>query len=248
MPIQFFHDASVIGVKLKKYRRMPLIWIIFIALTLASYIVSKVLESHFKKYSKIPANGNLTGREVAEKMLYDNDIHDVKVVCINGMFTDHYNPTDKTLNLSHDVYNGNSVVAAAVAAHETGHAVQHNVGYAWLQMRSTLVPAVSFASKWVQWILLAGIIMVNKFPTLLLVGIVLFALTTLFSIITLPVEVNASKRALVWINTHSVTSQTTHTHAEKALRLAAYTYFIAAISSLATLLYYILIYLGGNRR
>ena len=225
-----------------------MIWIIFIALTIASYVVSKVLDSHFNKYSKIPTDGGLTGKEVAERMLYDNDIHDVKVVSTSGRLTDHYNPADKTINLSHDVYYGNSVVAAAVAAHETGHAVQHNVGYSWLQMRSVLVPAVSFVSKWVQWILLAGIILVNKLPNLLLIGILLFALTTLFSIITLPVEVNASKRALVWLNTHSVTSQQTHTHAEKALRLAAYTYFIAAISSLATLLYYILIYLGGNRR
>lgn len=220
------------------------IWIIFGVFALASYLISNRLESKFKKYSKIPMNYGMTGREVAEKMLRDNDIYDVKVVSISGTLTDHYNPATKTINLSNGVYNSNSVAAAAVAAHETGHAVQHATAYSWLQMRSSLVPVVSFASHWVQWVLLAGILLIGIFPKLLLVGICLFAVTTLFSIITLPVEVNASKRALVWLNTHNVTSPNTHGYAEDALRWAAYTYFIAALTSLATLVYYIMIYLG----
>lgn len=220
------------------------IWIIFGVFALASYLISNRLESKFKKYSKIPMNYGMTGREVAEKMLRDNDIYDVKVVSTPGTLTDHYNPATKTINLSNGVYNSNSVAAAAVAAHETGHAVQHATAYSWLQMRSSLVPVVSFASRWVQWVLLAGILLISIFPKLLLVGICLFAVTTLFSIITLPVEVNASKRALVWLNTHNVTSPNTHGYAEDALRWAAYTYFIAALTSLATLVYYIMIYLG----
>ncbi|MBO7227840.1 MAG: zinc metallopeptidase [Bacteroidales bacterium] len=220
------------------------IWIIFGAFALLSYLISNRLESKFKKYSKIPMNYGMTGKDVAEKMLYDNDIHDVKVVSTQGTLTDHYNPATKTINLSHDVYYGNSVAAAAVAAHETGHAVQHATAYSWLQMRSSLVPIVSFASQWVQWVLLAGILLINIFPNLLLIGICLFALTTLFSIVTLPVEVNASKRALVWLNTHNITSPNTHGYAEDALRWAAYTYFVAALTSLATLIYYIFIYLG----
>ncbi|MBR5831457.1 MAG: zinc metallopeptidase [Bacteroidales bacterium] len=220
------------------------IWIIFGVFALVSYLISNRLESKFKKYSKIPMNYGMTGREVAEKMLRDNDIYDVKVVSTPGTLTDHYNPATKTINLSNGVYNSNSVAAAAVAAHETGHAVQHATAYSWLQMRSSLVPVVSFASRWVQWVLLAGILLIGIFPKLLLVGICLFAVTTLFSIITLPVEVNASKRALVWLNTHNVTSPNTHGYAEDALRWAAYTYFIAALTSLATLVYYIMIYLG----
>ena len=220
------------------------IWIIFGAFALLSYLISNRLKSKFKKYSKIPMNYGMTGKDVAEKMLYDNDIHDVKVVSTQGTLTDHYNPATKTINLSHDVYYGNSVAAAAVAAHETGHAVQHATAYSWLQMRSSLVPIVSFASQWVQWVLLAGILLINIFPNLLLIGICLFALTTLFSIVTLPVEVNASKRALVWLNTHNITSPNTHGYAEDALRWAAYTYFVAALTSLATLIYYIFIYLG----
>ena len=220
------------------------IWIIFGAFALLSYLISNRLESKFKKYSKIPMNYGMTDKDVAEKMLYDNDIHDVKVVSTQGTLTDHYNPATKTINLSHDVYYGNSVAAAAVAAHETGHAVQHATAYSWLQMRSSLVPIVSFASQWVQWVLLAGILLINIFPNLLLIGICLFALTTLFSIVTLPVEVNASKRALVWLNTHNITSPNTHGYAEDALRWAAYTYFVAALTSLATLIYYIFIYLG----
>lgn len=219
-------------------------WIIFGALTLISMLVSKNVERNFKKYAKIPMNYGMTGREVAEKMLRDNDIHDVTVGQVDGTLSDHYNPATKTLNLSRDVYYGTSVAAAAVAAHECGHAVQHATAYAWLSMRSAMVPAVNICSRWTSWILLAGILLINVFPDLLLAGIILFAVTTLFSIVTLPVEVNASKRALVWLNNHNVTSPETHPYAEKALRSAAYTYFMAALTSLATLGYYLLIYLG----
>lgn len=222
---------------------MNLFWIVFIALMLLSFAASKSVESKFKRYAKIPTNGGMTGREVAEKMLYDNDIHNVTVQEVNGTLTDHYNPVNRTLNLSRDVYHGTSVAAAAVAAHECGHAVQHATAYSWLTLRSTLVPVVSFSNRWVSWLLLAGVLLVNRFPQLLLAGIVLFALTTLFSLITLPVEINASRRALVWLNTHSVTSVETHPYAESALRSAAYTYVIAALTSLATLFYYVLIYL-----
>lgn len=220
-------------------------WVAFIALAVLSLIVSKSFQSKFKKYSKIPMNYGMTGREVAEKMLYDNDIHDVRVVETGGMLTDHYNPTNKTLNLSHEVYHGNSVAAAAVAAHECGHAVQHATGYAWLSLRSTLVPTVSISNHLVMWVLLAGMLLVNKLgATLLLIGIVLYALTTLFTFVTLPVEVNASKRALVWLESRGVTSPETHRYAESALKSAAHTYVVAALTSLATLLYYIMVYLG----
>lgn len=220
-----------------------IIWIVFGALSILSFVASKRVESKFKKYSKIAMNYGMTGREVAEKMLYDNDIHNVTIQEVNGTLTDHYNPTNRTLNLSHDVYYGTSVAAAAVAAHECGHAVQHATAYAWLTMRSTLVPMVSFSNKFVSWVLLAGILLVSKFPGLLLAGIILFAVTTLFSLVTLPVEINASKRALLWLNTHNVTSADTHPYAESALRSAAYTYVIAALTSLATLCYYVMIYL-----
>lgn len=224
-----------------------IMWIAFIALAVISLIVSKSVESRFKKYSHIAMNYGLTGREVAEKMLYDNDIHDVTIHEVNGMLTDHYNPVNKTLNLSHDVYCGTSVAAAAVAAHECGHAVQHATGYAWLQMRSMMVPTLNFTNKFLSIVLLAGLLLVNKLGlTLLLIGILLYALTTLFTFITLPVEINASKRALVWLNTHNITSPDTHPYAEKALRSAAYTYVVAALTSLATLLYYVMIYM--NRR
>ena len=225
----------------------PAMWVVFIGLTILSVIVSKSVESKFKRYSKIAMNYNMTGREVAEKMLYDNDIRDVTVSVVAGTLTDHYNPTNRTLNLSKEVYYGTSVAAAAVAAHECGHAVQHATGYAWLSLRSALVPVVSFSNRWVSWILLAGVLLVTRFPNLLLAGIILFAATTLFSLVTLPVEINASRRALVWLNTHNITSPSTHTYAESALRSAAYTYIVAALTSLATLLYYVMIYIGGRR-
>jgi len=220
-----------------------LMWVVFIALTIVSMIVSKNVERKFKKYSNIPTEGGLTGREVAERMLADHDIHNVQINMVQGTLTDHYNPANRTLNLSPDVFGGTSVAAAAVAAHECGHAVQHAVGYSWLGLRSALVPVVSFSSKYVSWILIAGLLVVRFFPALLLLGIGLFALSTLFSLVTLPVEVNASARALRWIQQRDITSRDTHRYAESALRAAAYTYVMSAITSLATLAYYVMIYL-----
>jgi hypothetical protein len=223
------------------------IWIIFGVFMILSWIVSATLKSRFKKYSKIPTDNGMSGREIAEKMLRDNGIYDVKVESVQGQLTDHYNPDKKTINLSHDVYSNRSIAAAAVAAHETGHALQHAQAYAWLGFRSKLVPPVSFASKWVQWVLLAGIILVNTFPGLLLAGIILFGLTTLFSFVTLPVEINASHRALAWLSNSGITSSMTHDKAQDALKWAALTYVVAALGSLATLLYYIMIFTGGSR-
>lgn len=220
------------------------IWIIFIAFTLLSWLVSNQLKRRFEKYSHVPTMNGMSGREVAEQMLRDHGISGVRIGSVAGQLTDHYNPAEKTINLSQEVYHGRNVAAAAVAAHETGHAIQHAQAYSWLQMRSTLVPVVSFSSQWVHWILLAGILLVNSFPQLLLVGIVMFAATTLFSIITLPVEVDASQRALRWLKTTGITNYETQKDASDALRWAAYTYFIAALSSLATLLYYVMIYMG----
>ena len=223
------------------------IWIIFIGFMILSWIVSMTLKSKFSKYSKIPLDNGMSGREVAEKMLRDNGITGVTIGSVDGQLTDHYNPADKTINLSQEVYNGRSISSAAVAAHECGHAVQHAKAYAWLGLRSNLVPVVSFASKWVQWILLAGILMVRTFPALLLAGIILFALTTLFSFITLPVEIDASRRALTWLSNAGITSYQNHALAQDALKWAAYTYVIAALGSLATLLYYIMIFTGSRR-
>ncbi|MBP5612465.1 MAG: zinc metallopeptidase [Bacteroidales bacterium] len=220
------------------------IWILFILFAILSFIVSNRLKTKFKKYSQVPVA--LTGKEVAQKMLFENGIYDVKVQSVHGKLTDHYNPADKTVNLSQEVYFGNNVAAAAVAAHECGHAVQHATSYSWLMLRSKLVPVVTFASRWVQWVLLAGILLVESFPNLLLAGILLFAATTLFSIVTLPVEINASQRALAWLDTTGLTRYDTHAKAQDALRWAAYTYVIAAISSLATLIYYIMIYMGSR--
>ncbi len=217
-------------------------WILMIVIMVLSYGVQWLLKSRFEKYSAEPIQ--LSGKEVAEKMLRDNGITDVRVSHVPGSLTDHYNPVDKTLNLSDAVYNERNIAAAAVAAHECGHAVQHATGYAFLKMRSALVPVVSFASNWVQWVLLAGILLINTFPSLLLIGIILFALTTLFSIVTLPVEVNASSRALDWLSQAGITNAQSYPMARKALSSAAYTYFVAAISSLGTLLYYVMIYMG----
>ena len=217
-------------------------WIIFIGFAIASFIVSKMVESRFDKYSQTPIS--MTGKEVAEQMLRDNGIDDVTVCCVDGKLTDHYNPMNKTLNLSEGVYDCANIAAAAVAAHECGQAVQHARGYAFLKMRSAMVPAVSFSSKYVSWILLGGIIFINSFPQLMLIGICLFALTTLFSFVTLPVEIDASSRALAWLKNSGVSSFSNHQMAVKALRSAAYTYVVAALSSLATLLYYVIIYLG----
>jgi Zn-dependent membrane protease YugP len=222
------------------------IWIIFIGFMILSWIVSFILKSKFKKYSKIPIENGMSGKDVAEKMLRDNGLYDVKVESVTGRLTDHYNPVNKTINLSLEVYNGRSVSAAAVAAHESGHAVQHANAYAWLGFRSSLVPAVSFASRYVQWILLIGIFVVQQFPAVLLLGIILFAFTTIFSFITLPVEINASKRALVWLSDSGITSFENHGKAQDALKWAAYTYVIAALGSLATLLYYLAIFTGSR--
>ena len=186
----------------------------------------------------------MTGRDVAIKMLQDNGIYDVQVTSTQGMLTDHYNPANKTVNLSEGVYASNSVMAAAVAAHECGHAVQHARAYAPLTMRSKLVPVVTFASQWVSLLILGGILLLNSFPQLLLGGIILFAMTTLFSFITLPVEIDASKRALVWLSNAGITNSYNHAQAEDALKSAAYTYVVAALGSLATLIYYIMIYMG----
>ena len=221
-----------------------LIWIVFIGIAIISYLVQANLKSKFEKYSQMPLTNGMTGKEVAEKMLRDNGIYDVTVTSTSGMLTDHYNPMNKTVNLSEGVYGSASVAAAAVAAHECGHAVQHARGYAPLRMRSALVPVVQFSSSIVSWVLLAGIIMLQSFPQLLLIGICLFAMTTLFSFITLPVEINASKRALVWLSNSGITNSYNHAQAEDALRSAAYTYVVAALGSLATLIYYIMIFLG----
>lgn len=223
---------------------LPISWILFIGIALVSWLVQANLQRKFKKYSKIPTGNGMTGRDVAIKMLNDNGIYDVKVMSTPGQLTDHYNPANKTVNLSEGVYESNSIMAAAVAAHECGHAVQHAHAYGPLKMRSALVPVVSFASQWMTWVLLAGILLLNTFPQLLLAGIILFAVTTLFSFITLPVEINASKRALVWLNSSGITNSYNHKQAEDALRSAAYTYVVAALGSLATLIYYIMIFLG----
>ena len=215
------------------------IWTIMIVVMVLSFVVQQMLQSRFSKYSKVPVANGMSGAEVAQKMLHDHGIYDVKVVPARGMLTDHYNPQTKTVALSEGVYASRSVAAAAVAAHECGHAVQHAIGYAPLKMRSALVPVVNFASSIVQWVLLLGVIMINTFPGLLWFGIILFASTTLFSFITLPVEVNASSRAVSWLGRSGITDSQTAPMAVDALKWAAYTYVVAALGSLATLLYYI---------
>lgn len=215
------------------------IWVIMIAIMVLSFLVQQMLQSRFNKYSKVGLPNGMSGAEVATKMLRDNGIYDVKVVPTRGSLTDHYNPQTKTVNLSESVYASRSVAAAAVAAHECGHAVQHAYGYAPLRMRSALVPVVNFASNIVQWVLLAGIIFFQAFPGLLWCGIALFAMTTIFSFITLPVEINASSRAIAWLGNAGITDSQTRPMAIDALKWAAYTYVIAALGSLATLFYYI---------
>ena len=224
-----------------------MIWIIFIGIAVVSYIVQANLKNKFNRYSQEPLQGNLTGRDVAVKMLHDNGIYDVQVTSTPGQLTDHYNPANKTVNLSEGVFNSASVAAAAVAAHECGHAVQHAKAYSMLQLRSSLVPIVYFSLQIMSWVLLAGILLVQTMPQILLVGIVLFATTTLFSFVTLPVEIDASRRALQWLNRSGITSGVTHSHAQDALRSAAYTYVVAALGSLATLIYYVMIFLGSRR-
>lgn len=217
------------------------IWILMIVVMFLSMIIQNMLQSRFEKYSRVRTNSGMTGAEIARKMLADHGITDVKVTCIPGRLTDHYNPQTKTVNLSESVYNESSVAAAAVAAHECGHVVQHEKGYLPLKLRTALVPVVSFSSNIVQWVLLAGVLMVTMFHSypVLIAGIVLFALTTLFSFVTLPVEINASHRAVAWLENAGITNYETKPMAIDALKWAAYTYVVAAVDSLATLLYYI---------
>lgn len=222
-------------------------WIIFIGVAIISWLVQWNLQRKFKKYSEIGNSSGLTGAEVAMKMLHDNGLYDVQVTHVEGQLTDHYNPINKTVNLSEGVYNSNSIMAAAVAAHECGHAVQHAHAYGPLTMRSQLVPIVSFSSQWMSWVILAGIFLLEVFPQVLLVGILLFATTTLFSFITLPVEIDASRRALAWLDSSGMTNYTNRAYAKDALKSAAYTYVVAALSSLATLIYYIMIFMGRSR-
>ena len=222
-------------------------WVLFIVIAIMSYTVKANLNRKFKKYSQLPTRDGSSGYAVACRMLADHGLHGVKVTCVEGRLSDHYNPEDNTVNLSKDVYYGRSMMAAAVAAHECGHAVQHAKQYAPVQMRSALVPLVQFSSQIVSWVILAGILMVEAFPGILLAGIVLFALTTLFSFVTLPVEIDASSRALAWIKQTSHNDSETMKAAQDSLKAAAYTYVVAAVSSLGTLVYYIMIYLSRRR-
>lgn len=223
---------------------MGFMYIIMIGFLLLSFIISWRFKSKFNEYSQQMLMNGLSGKEIAEKMLTDHGITDVKVISVEGSLSDHYNPTDKTVNLSPDVYHGRSVASAAVAAHECGHAVQHATAYSWLNFRSAMVPALSVSSKYMQWILLGGILLLNTFPALLLIGILLFALTTVFSFVTLPVEFDASNRAIAWLETNNITQRNETETAKSALKWAASTYVIAALSSLATLVYYIMIFMG----
>ena len=225
-----------------------LYWILFLGIALASWLVQWNLKSKFKKYSQIRSFKGLTGRETAELMLHDFGITDVTVQSVAGQLTDHYNPINKTLNLSEGVYESNSIMAAAVAAHECGHAVQHAMAYGPLTLRSKLVPVVSIASNWMSWVLLGGMLLLSYTgnPYVLAIGVALYALTTIFSLVTLPVEIDASRRAVKWLDSRGLTDAATHDNAVSALRSAAYTYVVAALSSLATLFYYILLLV--NRR
>jgi Zn-dependent membrane protease YugP len=222
-----------------------LVSLIFVGI---SMLVSYRLRSKFSEYSQFPLSSGMSGREVAERMLRDNGIYDVKVVSVDGFLSDHYNPADKTVNLSPDVYNNTTIAAAAVAAHECGHAVQHATAYRWLTFRSKMVPVVQVSSMLIQWVLLAGVLLINVFPSLLLLGIGLFAMTTLFSVVTLPVEFDASRRALAWLGTTRITNAQEHPQAQDALKWAALTYVVAAIASIVTLVQYIMIYLGARDR
>jgi Zn-dependent membrane protease YugP len=223
-------------------------WILFIGIAVISWLVQLNFKRKFKKYSKMTLGNGMSGRDIAEKMLHENGIYDVQVCMTRGLLTDNYNPLNKTINLSQNVYSSQSVAAAAVAAHETGHAIQHAQAYAPLKMRSALVPIVSFSSQWVTWILLGGLFLMGSGKgigtSLLLIGIILYATLTLFSFITLPVEINASQRALAWLSHSGVTNSYNDSAARSALKAAAYTYVVAALGSLATLLYYIMIFLG----
>ncbi|WP_156306164.1 zinc metallopeptidase [Sphingobacterium endophyticum] len=222
-------------------------WIIFIGIMVVSWIVQFTFRNKFKKYSEMPLSSGLSGAEIAQKMLNENGINDVQVISVEGQLTDHYNPANKTVNLSPDVYHGRSVAAAAVASHECGHAVQHATAYSWLQFRSAMVPIVSVASKMTTWVLMIGVIMMafSGNVYVLAIGVGALFLTTLFSFITLPVEFDASNRALAWLNASNVTHSTEeHDGAKDALKWAAMTYVVAALSALVTLLYYASILFG----
>lgn len=223
-------------------------WIILVLIPmLASMFVSWRFKSKARHYSQQGLSSGMSGRDIAERMLHDSGIHDVKVISVEGHLSDHYNPQNKTVNLSPDVYSGRSILAAAVAAHECGHAVQHARAYAWLQFRSAMVPVLSITSNWVMWVLLGGILLINTFPALIWIGIGMFAFTTLFSIVTLPVEFDASRRALAWLDSTGMTRSQEHEDAKGALRWAASTYVISALASLGTLLYYVMIAMGARR-
>lgn len=223
-------------------------WIILVLIPmLASMFVSWRFKSKAQRYAQTGLSSGMSGREIAEKMLHDNGIHDVKVVSVEGHLSDHYNPQNKTVNLSPDVYSGRSILAAAVAAHECGHAVQHARAYSWLQFRSAMVPVLSITSNWVMWVLLGGILLINTFPALIWIGIGMFAFTTLFSFVTLPVEFDASRRALAWLDSTGMTRSQEHEEAKGALRWAASTYVVSALASLGTLLYYVMIAMGARR-
>ena len=219
-------------------------YLIGIVVMLVGMLVSWQLKSRFQKYSKTPLANGMSGAEIAQMMLHDHGINDVRVVSVPGQLTDHYNPANKTVNLSEPVYHGRNAAAAAVAEHECRHAVQHTTAYKWLTMRSKLVPAVHVSSTVMPWVIMGGILLINSFPQLLLAGIVMFALTTLFSFITLPVEYDASNRALAWIKRKGVVTSGEYALSADALKWAARTYVVSAVGSLATLLYYVSIYMG----
>jgi uncharacterized protein len=227
----------------------PSILIVSLIFLGISFLVSMVLKSKFTKYSKVPLSNGLSGREIAEKMLRENGIYDVKVTSVNGFLSDHYNPVNRTVNLSPEVYEGRTVAAAAVAAHECGHAVQHATAYRPLTLRSKLVPAVQISSNLVNIILLIGVIMAaSGNPTVLLIGIIMMSLTVLFTLITLPVEFDASNRALAWLNQTNVTNSQEYPMAKDALKWAATTYVVAALAAVVTLIQYIMIFLGSRDR
>lgn len=241
-------DNSILDMMLSS--SYAIYWIIFIGSAAISWLVQWNLQRKYKRYSQVRGFKGLTGREVAEKMLSDHGINDVRVVCGQGHLTDHYDPVRKVVNLSPEIFSNDSIMAEAVAAHECGHAVQHAVAYAPLTLRTKMVPTVSFASRWMQWLLLIGMIAISYTgdPTILTIGVVLFSLTTIFAFITLPVEINASQRAVAWLDQRGYTDNTTHDAASDALHAAAYTYVAAALSSLGTLFYYVLMLLGSRRQ
>ena len=225
-----------------------LIYIIMGGVFILSLVVQNSLKSKFAKYSKIPLAVPMRGQDVAREMLNQNGCGDVQVTSVSGQLTDHFNPANKTVNLSEPVFGTNSIAAAAVAAHECGHAVQHKTGYSMLQLRTKMVPIVSFASNTVQWLLLAGVLLYEITSLPLIIALAMFALTVLFSFVTLPVEVDASRRAIKWLEGSGLASGEQLENAKDALHAAAYTYVVSAIGSLATLLYYAAMFLGGNRR